>query len=305
MITRLRAPNPSPMTLEGTNGYIIPVGPGAVVAIDPGVDDEKHLEAFMEAARKIHARFAAILVTHGHPDHFPGAIALRRLTHAPIFAHRSATFPYDRAVDDGMRLPFEDATFVALHAPGHARDHLVFWLEQQRALFTGDVVIGTGTVVIAPPGGDMRVYQESLERLLRDYGHADTIYGGHGPIVRQPRRKLEEYIEHRKSREAQIIAALGREPATIPALVRSIYADVDPRVWPAAARQILAYLIALEREGKVAASDVDREPTPDESALLNPDLGAIAHAGDDHALTRAELGLGGDLEALRLYRLAA
>jgi glyoxylase-like metal-dependent hydrolase (beta-lactamase superfamily II) len=291
------------MTLEGTNGYVIPVGPGAVVAIDPGIDDDNHINAFVEAARKTHSQFVAIFVTHGHPDHFPGALALKRVTRAPIFAHRSAKFPYDRAVDDGMRLPFEDATFVALHAPGHAADHLVFWHEQERALFTGDVIIGTGTVVIAPPGGDMRIYQETLERLLRDYGHADAIYGGHGPIVRQARRKIEEYIAHRKSRESQIITVLEREPSTIAALVSEIYAEVDKTVWPAAARQVLAYLIALEREGRVKAAPMTRTPTADEAALLNPDLAALAHADD--ALARAELGLGGPAEPFLVYSLAA
>ena len=112
-----------------------------------------------------------------------------RETRAPIFAHPTAAFSHDRALADGARLAFEDATFHVLHTPGHAPDHLVFWLEQKRALFTGDVVIGTGTVVIAPPDGDMRAYQASLDRLLREYGHADVIYGGHGPTIQTPRVK--------------------------------------------------------------------------------------------------------------------
>jgi glyoxylase-like metal-dependent hydrolase (beta-lactamase superfamily II) len=291
------------MTLEGTNGYVIAVGPGALVAIDPGIDDAAHIQAFVDFARETRARFAATLVTHGHPDHYPGALALRKATGAPVFAHRSATFGYDRALDDGERLRFADATLVALHAPGHARDHLVFWLEAQRALFTGDVVVGTGTVVIAPPSGDMRAYVATLERLLREYGDAEVIYGGHGPPVRTPRAKLQEYIDHRKMREAQVVAALERAPATIPELVAHIYAEVAEALWPAAARQVLAYLIALGRESRVFATPLEREPTPREVALLNPDLAALAHPGD-RALARVELGLGGPVEPLLRYSLA-
>ncbi len=265
----LRAPNPSLMTLDGTNGYVVHAGGAALVAIDPGVDDSAHIESFVRIARTSRARYVAILVTHGHRDHYPGAHALGRLTGAPVYAHRSATFGYDRPLDDGARLLFGDAEIDALHTPGHAADHLVFWLAARRALFTGDLIVGSGSVLIAPPSGDMRAYQLSLARLLRDYADAEVIYGGHGPPVHTPRAKISEYIEHRKAREAQIVAALDRASATIPALVEALYAGLAPSLQTAAAAQIAAHLIALEREGRVVERTA-RTASPSEARLLDP-----------------------------------
>ena len=298
-VGRLRANNASPMTLDGTNGYVVRVGPNALVAIDPGPVDDVQRDAFVAAARDARATYAAILVTHGHPDHFPGAAPLAAATGAAVYAHPQARFPHDRALAEGERLAFADAAFTVLHAPGHARDHLVFVLEDERALFTGDVVIGTGTVVVAPPGGNMRTYQRTLHRLRDDYGDAHAIYGGHGPEIRDVRAKLDEYIAHRQAREQQIVDALAAGADTIPALVERVYADTDRRLWPAAARQILAYLLALESEGRVHAERIAREPTPREAALLNPDLSKLGE-GIDGAVIRAELGYG-DAEPLLRY----
>ncbi len=291
-VTRLRAHNPSPMTLDGTNGYAVRVGPRALVAIDPGPRDDAQRDAFLRFARDNDAEYAAILVTHGHPDHAPGAAPLAAATGAPVLAHPAAAFPHDRALADGERLEYADTALTALHALGHARDHLVFVLEDERALFTGDVVIGTGTVVIAPPGGDMRTYQRTLRRLRDEHGDARALYGGHGPEVRDARAKLDEYIAHREARERQLLAALGEGPATLPELVPRIYADVDRRLWPAAGRQILAYLIALEAEGRVRSERLERRPNATEEALLDPDLSQLDRTvGAD--VIRAELGLGG------------
>jgi glyoxylase-like metal-dependent hydrolase (beta-lactamase superfamily II) len=301
-VSRLRAPNPSPMTLDGTNGYVVRVGDGALVAIDPGPLDDRQRDAFLAAARAPGASYVAILVTHGHPDHAPGAAPLAAATGAPVYAHPAAKFPHDRALADGERIVFEDAAIVALHAPGHARDHLVFVLEDEHALFAGDVVLGTGTVVVAPPGGEMRAYQRTLRRLRDEHGHARKLYGGHGPEVRDVRAKLDEYIAHRELRERQILAALAAGVETIPALVENIYAAVDKKLWPAAARQVLAYLIALQSEGRVGAEPIARPPTPQEAALLDPDLSKLGE-GPEAAVIRAELGYG-SAEPLLRYNLS-
>jgi glyoxylase-like metal-dependent hydrolase (beta-lactamase superfamily II) len=301
-VSRLRAPNPSPMTLDGTNGYVVDGGSGAWIAIDPGPDDATHIAAFVDAARDAGAHYEAILVTHGHPDHYPGAAPLARATGAPVYAHAAATFPRDRTLADGEHVTAGAATLTALDTPGHARDHLVYLLEDERALFTGDVIIGVGTVVIAPPSGDMRAYQRTLCRLRDGYGDASVIYGGHGPEMLDARAKIDEYIAHRERREAEILAVLAAGPATIPVMVAAIYRDVERRLWPAAARQILAYLIALEREGRVTATPRNDELTPDERALLDPDLSVIV-SERNAAVVRAELGYGADPPRLVDYAL--
>jgi glyoxylase-like metal-dependent hydrolase (beta-lactamase superfamily II) len=300
-VGRLRANNPSPMTLDGTNGYVLRVGTRSLVAIDPGPIDDLQRDAFLAAARDAGATYAAILVTHGHPDHAPGAAPLAAATGAPVFAHPAARFPHDRALADDERLPFEDASITVMHAPGHAPDHCIFVLDAEAALFTGDVVAGRGFMVVAPPQGEMRAYQTTLRRLRERYGDAHALYGGHGPEVGDVRGKLDEYIAHREARERQIVDALARGPATIPELVAQIYADTDRRLWPAAGRQTLAYLIALEGEGRVRSETIDRAATPEEAALLNPDLSKLEdNVGAD--VIRAELGFG-TREPLLRYRI--
>lgn len=277
------------MTLDGTNGYVVRVAPRTLVAIDPGPIDDAQRDAFVAAAHDAHAAYAAILVTHGHPDHAPGAAPLAAVTGAPVYAHPSARFPHDRALADGERLAYDETSFTVLHAPGHAPDHLVFVLDDERALFTGDNVAGTGFMVIAPPNGDMRAYQATLRRLRDEYGDGAALYGGHGPEVRDVRAKLDEYIAHRAARERQVTDALAAGATTIPELVARIYADTPRYIWPAAARQVMAHLIALEREGRVRSEPLERPPTAEEAALLNPDLSKLeANPGGD--VIAAELG---------------
>ena len=304
-VLRVLAPNPSPLTLQGTNSYLIFAGARAI-AIDPGPPIATHVDALVAAAAARAATIAAIAVTHGHPDHAPAAAMLRARTNAPVYGHAHATFPVDRVVGEGARIDIADASgeIASLHvidAPGHARDHLVFSYTRERALFTGDVVIGFGTIVIAPPHGDMRAYQRTLARLRDEHGDARTIYGGHGAAISDPRAKLDEYIAHRERRETEILTELAIGERTIPELVAAIYASIAPVLWPAAARQLLAYLIALTREGRVTSRTLDRIPTVDEAAILNPDLSHIVDV-DSIAVAAAELGFDRELASIEAYR---
>jgi glyoxylase-like metal-dependent hydrolase (beta-lactamase superfamily II) len=303
IVQRILAPNASPMTLEGTNSYLVFGGDGLAIAIDPGPPDEMHCDAIVAAARLRGATIGAIAVTHGHPDHAPGAAILHEKTNAPVYAHALATFPHDRVVGEGDRIVAGDVELGAIDAPGHARDHLVFALPDDAGLFTGDVVIGRGTVVIAPPNGDMRAYQATLHKLRDGYGHVATIYGGHGEAIEDVREKFDEYIAHREKREDQILAELRGGERTIPELVASIYRDVSPVLWPAAARQIFAYLLALEREERVRARTLSRPPSEAESDILNPDLSRIVDP-ESAAIAAAELGFDRRVDALDAYVLA-
>ena len=303
MVERVLAPNPSPMTLEGTNSYLVFGGAGKAIAIDPGPPDAAHCDALIAAAAARSATIAAIAVTHGHPDHAPGAAILHAKTGAPVYAHPIATFPHDVGVREGARIVAADTELTVMEAPGHARDHLVFALPDAAGIFTGDVVIGRGTVVIAPPNGDMRAYQTTLRRLREAYGHVSTIFGGHGEAVTDVRAKIDEYIAHRARREDEIVALLSGGERTIPELVERIYHNVATMLWPAAARQVLAYLIALEREGRVRSRALARTPTPDEAEILNPDLSRIADP-ESAAIAAAELGYDRRLDTIAAYAAA-
>lgn len=290
------------MTLTGTNSYLIACGEGQAICIDPGPAIERHVQTLLDRAAGLQARIALICLTHAHPDHAPAAPLLARRTGAPIAAHARTEFPHDRDVRDGETLRVGDIALTAIDAPGHTFDHLVFYEPREAALFTGDVVLGEGYVVIAPPGGAMRPYQRTLARLLTEFADAKTIYGGHGEPVQDPQAKLRDYLAHRQARERDILEALKRAPQTIPDLVRSIYRDTNPVLWPAAARQLLAYLIALEQEGRVRSREAGRALDAGEHAILNPEWKTIV--GEEHAaIVEEELGAMLRLDTLREYSL--
>jgi glyoxylase-like metal-dependent hydrolase (beta-lactamase superfamily II) len=260
LVHRVLAPNPSPFTYTGTQTYI--VGEGEVAVIDPGPDLPEHIEALIAGLEG--RRVAAIVCTHTHRDHSPASRPLHAATGAPIIgcaelsledsgprADESfdAAYRPDRILADGERLSGDGWTLEAVATPGHTSNHLCLALPEEAALFTGDHVMGWSTTVVAPPDGDMADYMASLDRLLvRD----DRVYyPAHGPAVEDPRAHVRRLIEHRLMRERQILDHVERGEGRIPAMVAQMYSEIDPRLFPAAGRSVLAHLVDLQRQGLV------------------------------------------------------
>jgi glyoxylase-like metal-dependent hydrolase (beta-lactamase superfamily II) len=246
------APNPSLMTLDGTNTWLI-AEPGAASAIvvDPGPDDEGHLHRVLAAAEEAGQRIETIVLTHGHLDHSAGAGRLAELTGAPVLAvdpqHRLGAAeplgPGDAVRAGGCEL-------LVIETPGHTADSVSLLLEADAALLTGDTVLGRGTTVIAGDGslGD---YLNSLDRLrvLAGGGSLRALLPGHGPMLADPAATLDFYIEHRAERLAKIEAALDAGARTVKDIVERVYADVDQALWPFAEWSVRAQLGYLSERG--------------------------------------------------------
>lgn len=259
LVGRVLAPNPSPFTYTGTQTYV--VGAEDVAVIDPGPDDPAHLDALLAAIDG--RRVSAILCTHTHRDHSPAAAPLGAQTGAPIIgcapltldddgpradAAFDAAYRPNRVLADGERLGGHGWTLAAVATPGHTSNHLCFALLEEKALFTGDHVMGWSTSVVSPPDGDMAAYMASMQRLLE---REDAIYyPAHGEPVESPQRLVRGMMGHRKQREGQILRFLERNGASeIPAMVTEMYKGVDPRLHSAAGRSVLAHLIDLDGRG--------------------------------------------------------
>ena len=238
------APNPSPMTLDGTNSWVIAEpGSSAVVVVDPGPDDEDHLRRLLAAASAGDRHVAQIVLTHGHLDHSAGAARFAELTGAPV-----------GALDPGLRLGTEgygpgDVITVSgcelrvVATPGHTADSLSLLLTADGGLLTGDTVLGRGTTVIASDGslGD---YLRTLGKLrsLADDAGLRVLLPGHGPLLGDPARVLDYYIAHRQERLDQVRAAVAAGARTPAEVVAIVYADVDKALWPAAEQSVRAQL---------------------------------------------------------------
>lgn len=245
-VHRLTAPNPSLMTLDGTQVYLI--GERELALIDPGPDNDRHLKTIVDYINACGARLIKILATHTHSDHLPGAWRLKRMTGATLGLFARSGVSADELYQDGDIIDIADARLKAIHTPGHASDHICFYLPEEKSLFTGDLILGRGTSAILYPDGNMAEYLASLRRLLEL--ELERIYPGHGPVIENPREKIEEYIEHRMMRERQILELLAEGAKSSAELVREIYRDVDRRLHWAAELSVLAHLAKLQQEGR-------------------------------------------------------
>ncbi len=264
-VRALVANNPSPFTFKGTVSYI--VGRGKVAIIDPGPDDDAHINALLDAVRG--ETVSHIFVTHTHRDHSPAVPKVQAATGAKVYAegpHRLARplhigetrrldasadmeFRPDTRLADGDIVNGEGWTLEAITTPGHTANHMAFAFKEGDLIFAGDHVMAWSTTIVAPPDGAMSDYMASLHKLARR--SEPTYLPGHGAPVREAPRYARFLIEHRHGREASILHRLAKGSADIPTLVKAVYIGLDPRLAGAAALSTLAHLEDLVARGIV------------------------------------------------------
>ncbi|MSP68121.1 MAG: MBL fold metallo-hydrolase [Alphaproteobacteria bacterium] len=273
MVRRIVARNPSPFTFHGTNTYLI--GHDRIAIVDPGPDLREHIDAILGAVGD--DTVTHLLITHTHHDHSPAAAAVQRVVggrtcgygphggdrpteHDPATEAADYAFRPDISLRDGDVVQGRGGwTVNAFHTPGHTSNHMSYGLFEERALFSGDHVMGWSTSVVSPPDGHMGDYMQSLGRCLaRD----DALYWpGHGPPIPDPRPFVQAFIAHREEREAQIMACLEEGVTTIPAIVERLYADVPHVLHRAAGRSVRAHLERMVADGRALMVDLPgREP---------------------------------------------
>ncbi|MFC8508451.1 MBL fold metallo-hydrolase [Streptomyces sp. NPDC057411] len=248
------APNPSAMTLDGTNTWILaePDSDLAVV-IDPGPLDEGHLRRVVDSAEKLGKRIGLTLLTHGHPDHAEGAARFAELTRSKVRALDPALRLGDEGLAAGDVITTGGLELRVVPTPGHTSDSLSFHLPADRAVLTGDTVLGRGTTMVAHPDGRLGEYLDSLRRLrsLTVDDGVHTVLPGHGPVLEDAQGAVEFYLAHRASRLAQVETAVEAGLRTAPEIVAHVYAAVDRSLWPAAELSVRAQLDYLKERGLI------------------------------------------------------
>jgi len=250
--------NPGPFTGPGTNTYIIGTGRRPLL-LDTGIGVPKWAENLPRGLRELANtdELERVVLTHAHQDHIGGVKDVIRMFGRlevvkqpwPKPGPDDAAGTPITAIGHGAVVAAEGATLNAVFTPGHAPDHLCYYLAEEKALFTGDVILGAGTTVIPDETGGLGQYMESLRRLLAL--DVEKIYPAHGPVIHNARQKIGEYIAHRELRERQIITALSDGPLEVMAIVMRIYTDGPKFLHPAAAQSVRSQLRKLLNQGRV------------------------------------------------------
>ncbi|AXI78806.1 MBL fold metallo-hydrolase [Peterkaempfera bronchialis] len=248
------APNPSPMTLDGTNTWIV-AEPGSdqAVVIDPGPLDEGHLRAVVRTVEEAGRRVALTLLTHGHADHAEGAGRFAELTGTPVRALDPAHRLGDEGLHHGDVITVGGLELRVVGTPGHTSDSFSFHLVADGAILTGDTLLGRGTTMVAHPDGRLGDYLDSLRRLRAlAAGHGVvTVLPGHGPVLGDALGAVDFYLAHRANRLAQVETAVEAGHRTPAQVVAQVYADVDRALWPAAELSVRAQLEYLDEHGLI------------------------------------------------------
>ena len=243
--TCVLAGNPGPMTLDGTNTWVLSEpGSNGCAVVDPGPLDETHLRRVLDVVAARGARVELVLLTHHHLDHAESARHFAELTGAHVRA-------LGDGLGDGDRLEVGGLGLSVVATPGHTADSLSFLLPEDNALLTGDTVLGRGTTVVSHPEGRLAAYMDSLERIaaMTNSGQVETILPGHGPTVQHAAQAVWYYLEHRRERLGQVRAALADGASDADAVVARVYADVPEELRPAARLSVLAQLDYLRAKG--------------------------------------------------------
>ena len=265
LVQRVIAPNPSPFTFYGTGTYII--GENKLAIIDPGPNNEEHIQALLKAVQG--RQVTHLLVTHTHLDHSPATAILQEKTGAATYGfgpHGSGQkltsvageqveegadllFDPDYCLKDGDTITGDGWTIEGVYTPGHTSNHMCFALKEDNSLFCGDHIMAWSTTIVSPPDGDMSSYMQSLYKVQER--SESVLWPTHGDAIRNPRNYIQQLIEHRQLRERQVLECLSQEIRSIPKMVEKMYESVPSALHPAAARSVLAHIIWLVEKGEV------------------------------------------------------
>jgi len=262
LVGRVLGLNPGMMTGPGTNTYL--VGRRDPILIDTGAGVADYLPLLERyLAERGFTQPSRVILTHRHRDHMGGVDHLRarfKGLRVAKMIHRDAGLPEPvEDLRDGQAVAGEGVTLIPVYTPGHASDHLCYYLVEEKSLFTGDVILGGSTAVIPSDDGDLADYMSSLRRLQQL--DVRRIYPAHGPVIEDAPAKIQEFIDHRMMRERQILDALGDGLLTIPAMVERIYADVPKALHSMAAMSVESHLKKLRRDGRVTETIVRDAPS--------------------------------------------